>query len=84
MVDYTGMMDMMGFGWPYTMTSGMTALLLVALLVVFWALIDIMKRKDLDVGKRVSWVLIVLMAGFFPLAILGAIAYFIFGKKKGG
>ena len=81
--NFTFMSQMMqGTGWPFSMFSGFWIWSLIILAVVFYALIDIMKRKDLDAGKRVGWVLIVLMAGFFPLAILGAIVYLIWGKKR--
>jgi len=71
-----------GMGWPFSMMSGFWIWGLLILAVVFYALYDIMQRKDLDAGKRVGWVLIVLMAGFFPLAILGALAYLIWGRKR--
>ena len=70
-----------GAGWPYSMMSGFWGIGLLLWLVIFWALIDVMQRKDLNDGKRIGWVLIVLMGGFFPFSIIGALLYLIFGKK---
>lgn len=73
---------MTGSGWPSTAFAGFWIFGLLLLVIIFGALIDIMQRKDLDVGKRIGWILIVIMGGFFPLSIVGAIVYFIWGKRK--
>ena len=73
---------MTGSSWPLTTFSGFWLFGLLLLVIVFAALIDIMQRKDLDSGKRVGWVLIVIMGGFFSLSILGAIVYFVWGRRK--
>ncbi len=70
-----------GAGWPYSMMSSFWLVGLLLWIVIFWTLVDIMQRKDLNDGKRIGWVIIVLMGGFFPLSIIGALLYLMFGKR---
>jgi len=76
--------SMMGFSWMSSMMGwgGFSLLSLIALVVVFWALIDAVNSKSLDTGKKIAWVLIILAGWFLPLSLLGAIAYFAAGKKR--
>lgn len=75
---------MMGFSWMSGMMGwgGFGLLHLVALVVVFWALIDAVNNKKLDTGKKIAWTLIILAGWFFPLSLLGAVAYFTAWKKR--
>ncbi len=81
---FDGGCGMMGLNWMSGMMGwgGFGLLSLVALVVVFWALIDAVQNKKLDTGSKVGWVLIILAGWFFPLSLLGAIAYFAAGKKR--
>lgn len=81
---FDGGCGMMGLTWTQSMMgwAGFGLLSLVALVVVFWALIDAVQRKDLDSGKKVGWILIILAGWFLPLSLLGAIVYFAVGKRK--
>ena len=67
----SGVMGWMGFG----------LLSLVALFLIFWAAVDILKRPKMDVGARIGWLLVVLVGYFLPLSVLGAIVYAIYGRK---
>jgi len=53
-----------------------TALLLLALVLWIWAVIDILRSDFKDIVQKIIWLLVVI---FFP--ILGSIVYFQLGRK---
>ena len=67
----SGTMGWMGFG----------LLSLLALFLVFWAAVDILKRPKMDVGARIGWLLVALVGYFLPFSVLGAIVYALSGRK---
>ena len=52
----------------------------VASLAAFiWAVVDIIKREDLDTGMKIVWLLVC-----FFLGIIGVAVYYFVGRKPGG
>ncbi len=77
----------LGSAWVGMMSNTMSwmgfgLLSLIALFLVFWAAVDILKRPKMDVGARIGWLLVVLIGYFLPLSVLGAIVYAIWGRSK--
>ncbi|MFH5803969.1 PLD nuclease N-terminal domain-containing protein [Alienimonas sp. DA493] len=60
---------------------GLVVLALAAASVIafIWALVDIIKREDLDGTMKLIWILVVLFTG-----VLGAIVYYFVGRSPGG
>ena len=52
------------------------AIAIVSVVAFVWALIDIIKREDLDGTMKLVWILVVLFTG-----VLGAIIYYFVGRK---
>jgi len=76
---YSGFGNMMGYGWNMT-GLGITAviLILINIIVVIWALVDVMRPKKMDSGIRIGWVVIIL-----ALQLLGVIIYlFMRGREE--
>lgn len=78
------MNGMMDFGWGNMLGAGMlglgiaaSILLLLNVLAMLWALADVMRRKKLDAGVRIGWVIIILV-----LQIVGVLLYVFAGKER--
>jgi len=76
MMGYTMSGMMQSFGW-----SSFGLIHLVALFLVLWAAVDILRTKKMEAGLRVGWLVAVLLGWFMPLSVLGAAAYAIWGRK---
>ena len=50
---------------------------LVSFVIWLWALIDAIKNPALDSNQRLIWILVILLTN-----LLGALIYFIIGRKK--
>lgn len=74
--------DMLGFGWdmmnvPWmAMMWFMLPVMLVFIVVVIWAIVDVVRREDIDSGMKLVWIAI-----FFFLWIIGVIIYYIVGRE---
>ena len=77
MMGYNTMSGMM----QSSVWGGFGLLSLVALFLVLWAVVDILRTKKMEAGLRIGWLAIVLLGWFMPLSVLGAAAYAIWGRK---
>ena len=52
-------------------------LIVLQLVIVIWALADLMRRKSVKVLPKIGWVVIIL-----AISLFGPIAYFVFGRGE--
>ena len=50
---------------------------IIKIIVFIWAILDILKRDDLEILEKILWLLVVWFLG-----IIGAIIYYLLSKRK--
>lgn len=71
--------DVMNASWIWSMMWVMLPVMLVSIAAVIWAIVDVVRREDIDSGMKLVWIAI-----FFFLWIIGVMIYYIVGRETKG